>query len=243
MKKKYICILFSLITIHCFADEVYYPHITINSTTLKPGQVSFQTTPGGSITSTFLINSLSVGVLQRLEIGTIPIFYLNNQHKYNFNLKWNYYKSKTFRASLGYTRILFDLSKGDFQGFQNPPTEYTLTYFSFSFNYLFEMINLQIGFTFNRAASYANNSAFIYTYKAGDEWAFDIGTEVSENYRLSFGVGEHQTEIIPTENNLFGIGATVTRQKLNNYLSNLGLGLHYIVEDKSFLYLLSANFR
>lgn len=87
-------------------------HITQTAETLKPLQWSFKPYPGhspiGSLSS-FLMNSLSMGVTNRLEVGTIPLIWNNSptNKSQNANLKYQVLSSDSwiFSSGLQYIRM------------------------------------------------------------------------------------------------------------------------------------------
>lgn len=222
------------------ATTLYRPHVTVSSKTIKKNSFAYKLAPGASITHHLLINSLSYGLFERVEIGTIPIFYPDNIHRYNYNIKYNFYRSKKVSSSIGFSRLIFDLSK-EKSSIANPPTEFAINYISFSINFDIGDSDYYSAFTFNRASSYANNSAFSQTYEVNDEWALDLGKKINEDYSITIGIGEHKTGVTEPTNS-FGFGSTITITKKYRYLSNIGLGIQYLTDDKSALYLFSAQF-
>ncbi len=234
---KILCLLF--LSVKSFATSIYHPHVTIAAKTVNKGSFSYQLAPGASVTHNVFINSLSYGVFESLEIGTIPIFYFDKIHRYNYNFKYNFYKSNNLSLSVGFSSISFDLSK-EYSIVDNPPTDYKINFISFSMNYDIPKTTYYTGFTFNRVSSYANKSAFLNTYEVNDEWAIDIGKKINNKYSLTLGVGEHKIGITRPKNS-FGVGASLILTKKFSYFSNLAIGIQYLTDEKSALYLFSAD--
>ena len=117
-------------------------------------------------------------------------------------------------------------------------------YISWAVNLSPKQRPLQFGFTYNRSISYANNSAFLRTYKASDEWSLDGIYKISSKVIFSSGIGRHQTEILPTEeNSSFGLGASVTFLRPKKTLATPRFGLHYLTGKKRIVYLLTSSFK
>lgn len=223
--------------------EDFFPHMVSNATSLKSGKVAFQTTAGGSIASDVFISSLSLGIFKRFQIGTIPVFYFADEHKYNFNFKYNYFQSDSFRASLGFTHMKFNIGQMTESGFTNPPTSYSINLISLAFNYILPSSTYSFGFEYIRGTSHANNQALIYSYEASDTWSADVIKKLTETMILSIGVGESQTEIAPRdESKSFGLGGSVTMLRPGKFFSSPKLGLHYLTESEKFLILATSSF-
>lgn len=223
----------------------FTPHMISKATTLPQYKLALETTPGGRVGSNFLISSLSIGVLDRVQIGTIPIFYIINgeNHKYNFNIKYNFFKSSNTSLAIGYTRIKFKLDSKQFSSFQNPPTSYYINLTNLALNYLIPNSSYGLGFEYVIGTSYANNSALVSSYEASDTWGLDIMKKINSKITISLGIGDSQTEIAPTDDSKsFGYGLSTLYIDQFHYFSNPSIGIHYFSDANKFLGLFTADF-
>lgn len=96
-----------LILASAVAEAVLPTHMAQNAETLKPGHVSFEPYPGANPLSQddFLsVNSFSVGVYPRIQIGTVPRpwFQQTAEQKFeNVTTKVSLYRGEELRTSLG----------------------------------------------------------------------------------------------------------------------------------------------
>lgn len=83
-------------------QELFHAHGTESARTLKPGQWSYSRVAGvDSVEGIFLLNSVNVGVLDGVQIGTNPFLYLIPD-SFNFAAKVRFYDSPTWTFAAGY---------------------------------------------------------------------------------------------------------------------------------------------
>lgn len=86
-------------------------HITQTAETLKPLHWSFKPYPGQnslSLYSSVVLNSLSIGVVEGLEIGTIPVYWMLRNPRTdirNVNLKYQVWSSEKWIVSTGFQNV------------------------------------------------------------------------------------------------------------------------------------------
>jgi len=227
--------VFTILYLNFALAAEYYPHATTNPDTLASGSVSFQNTPGANVTSSAFMSSLSIGITRDFEIGTIPLLYFQDNHQYNFNLKYSLYKNEFSSISLGYTRMAFKTDEKQTQD------RFIINLVSL-ISYVNISKNITLGLTFTRNSSYVEKN-IAKSYLTGDEFSLDLAYKIHENYIISTGVGYHQMELgVSGTRTIFGFGSSITILRPQKTFSSPSFGLHYLPEKKEFLYLLSTSF-
>lgn len=99
-----------------FKDDanIHLPIMGDRAETIGHLKVNFDKMPGGQATDSFVMNSISLGIGSRVELGIIPWVYAivdNDFMKYGVTLKYNFYKSEEFQWAIGGSQI-----KGELQG-------------------------------------------------------------------------------------------------------------------------------
>lgn len=84
-------------------SRTFTPHLTIDSRTRPIGKVSLQRAPGANINTGMLLSSFVVAVAPRIELGTMPVFYTDDIHRYNINVKWNFWRDDLIDWAFGYS--------------------------------------------------------------------------------------------------------------------------------------------
>ncbi len=137
--------------------NTHFPVTGDRASTIGHLKVNFDKMPGGQANDSVFLNSLSLGLGERLEVGAIPWVYTqgaNSFFKYGMTLKYNFYKSKEFQMAFGGSQI-----KGLFKNTSSSTSENTVSKFDTQvsqwMNYLFTSINyapkdskFSYGFTF-----------------------------------------------------------------------------------------------
>lgn len=101
-----IAISFSIALLSLIASTALaFTHVSPSAETLRPGQVAFQPYPGANPMQeySFLLNSLSVGISKRIEIGTVPLMWNTTEtmKSSNFNFKTRLFRSEKWIVALG----------------------------------------------------------------------------------------------------------------------------------------------
>jgi hypothetical protein len=230
-----LLILLCLIPLDLLAN-IYHPHVTVKAKTLTPKTFALESTPGGSINNSFIISSLSLGLTDRLQVGSVPTMYLAKNAQYNFNFKYHLYRSEQFNSSIGLSRFKFTLENYQEQ------IDFFINFISLSFNYTPSELAYSLGFTFNQATAYARG--YWQSYQANSEWMVDlILNDLFNDYYLSFGVGRHQIDFAPNrDNSTQALGASLTSKAKLYRIKNARLGMHYLMHAGGALLLASGEF-
>jgi hypothetical protein len=107
----------------------HYPIFGDRASTVGHLRLNFDKMPGGQSADSFIMNSLTLGLGDRFEIGVIPWVYMfgnNEVIKYGVCLKYNFYKSDTIQISYGATQIKSQMKAEDDGQDQN--LEYDFNY-------------------------------------------------------------------------------------------------------------------
>lgn len=123
IKFALICISASLVFVSqaTFADDFGGGnHVTQSADTLDQWHWAFKPYPGSNPTgnfSSFLLNSLNLGVTRNFEVGFVPLLMSGNadssQMVRNFNLKYAFYRDSELTFSAGYQSVLMDVKYSD----------------------------------------------------------------------------------------------------------------------------------
>ncbi len=172
------CFIFLLILISesCFAiqathyysseknkteNPLLYNHYSLigdNAQTVGHLKLNFDKMPGGQINDSFFMNSLTLGLGKRFELGFIPWSHSTRSEslgsEYSLASKFNFYKSQEFQMSLGWSQIKFS-GNDNFENHDEDTSilgstflQYWMNYYSFSINYTPRGKDYNLGLTF-----------------------------------------------------------------------------------------------
>jgi hypothetical protein len=90
------------------AANLHLPILGDRAETIGNLKVNFDKMPGGQATDSFVMNSISLGLGSRVEIGIIPWVYSGGNEsfmKYGATIKYNFYKGREFQWAIGGSQI------------------------------------------------------------------------------------------------------------------------------------------
>jgi len=217
---------------------------TAPARTLPKWKVAFQRSPGANINTTLLANSLSLGVLPRLEVGTAPVFFLSPQHRYNFNFKVNFWKGDWIDWGYAYSETRFRMNLQTFYGEENPD----LIMHTSSL-----LVNLHPDAWPFQASLFVANSCgyidakdafvFIYTFQCREEAGIDVQIPVRDRSWLTLGHATlREAGLSPYESTALGWGAALSTYRPGEFFSRPSVGLYYVPATGSTMALLSTTF-
>ncbi|MBD63583.1 MAG: hypothetical protein CME62_00110 [Halobacteriovoraceae bacterium] len=128
--------------------HTHFPVIGDQATTVGHLKVNFDRMPGGQFGDSIVLNSLSLGLGERIEIGVLPWVYAvedNDFFKYAVTFKYNVIKDKNYQIAFGGTQIKGQFKDSSFSSEEGSFSSYTSDYdFEVNnwFNYLFTSINM-----------------------------------------------------------------------------------------------------
>ncbi len=124
--------------------NVHFPVLGDKATTVKPWHLNFDKMPGGQSTDSIVMNSLSLGVGSRVELGVIPWVYTTGNEafmRYGVTAKYNFYKGQEFQWAVGGSQIKGEMKEStkelDEKGY-GPDYQVKMNQF---WNYLFSSVN------------------------------------------------------------------------------------------------------
>jgi hypothetical protein len=232
---KLLIVFYSIFLL--FSQSVYarefHSHLVSDPETLKPGKLALENAPGASMSSSVIVSSLGIGLWNRFQLGTIPIFYTLKDHKYNYNIKYQFVRGEAFNVSLGYSRIQFQFPDN---------YDYQLNFISLSASLLKLSEYFKVGLTYNRASGYSKKS-LIYTYKTEDEWAIDIEEKGWDKIVPTFSLNKtYQKGSSLLGTTYLGSGVSVAYAYEWWKLKTPSLGINYLIDPKEFQFLFKVDF-
>lgn len=246
LKKIIFCLIFLFITSVSVAEDEelrFTSHITAEAWTGERGSFSLQRAVGANLNTTFLLSSLNYSLLDRLEVGTIPVNYAIDEHKFNVNLKYNFWRTSTYLWSAGYNLTVFRLI--DVDG-NDLGADLQLHSFQIILNYFPKWTNLKFGLNYNASsADYVddNTSNSTILLDTQSEFGMDISYPIKNKYDVTLGLGWlRELGVSVFEKRAFGFGPSFRWYRPKKLLSSPTLGLHFVPETQDFAILLSTTF-
>ncbi len=231
----------------------FHSHLSQNARTLGPGKWSYQPYPASSSANSFFANSISVGIGQRFEIGTVPVYWMSNSPDrltQNANFKYNFYRSEQHGFSLAYSVLYFKYKFLLSYGIPSEiHTEDKMQDFGFLYTYHYSP---DVSLSFNY---------FIHHFSAKFDPGIGVTDEVNENLQPDIMI-DVETRLSPrffitagvalapldgsntliSVTNYWGAGATITWVRPAKFFSAPSLGAHYVPENQKTRIMLSSSF-
>lgn len=235
--------------INNYKVERFYTHLTTQARTAGPGQVLFESFPGSNSNTSFLTNSLSYGIINRLQIGTAPIFYAIEEHKYNLNFKTNLVKKRYFQLGAGLSSFRFRLKNGEVQEIDGNIIKDIYVDLNFVFlalNYRDPGSRWSYGYNFSHGEARSNSSiinrGLDMEFKKRSEWALDVGYRISDIWHATFGVGEQREDLfeIKSSRNV-GLGTSMTYLQNTKWLPKITYGINFVPDNSKTTLLISLD--
>ncbi|WP_413943552.1 hypothetical protein [Bdellovibrio sp. HCB-162] len=245
-----LCVFIS--SLNVLAEESYLeprvhfnPVVSMSARTLPQWKVGFQKTGGANINSQFVANALSVGLLSRLEVGVVPIFYLTVPGSSNYTAKVNVYRGETTDWALSFTETRFK-SKVTENGKVIEEPDLILTSFQLGLNYRLSGSD----FTFSPFVTNvcgridsSNGLILVYSLKCEAEWGLDVQYQIKDREWLTFAWGHlREAGLSPYEKMSTGLGMAWSQFRPKEIFSRPSIGVYYTPDTKNTLYLVSTTF-
>lgn len=232
-----------------YYTERFFTHITTQARTLSPGKVAFETFPGANMYTSFLLNSLSVGLTNHIQVGTTPLLFTSDSHQFNLNLKINPIKKRYFQFGYGVSYFRFDLSESDAENINGVPVneiDIDLYFAYVAFNYRDPGSKFSFGYNYSRGQTRSNsaaiNDALSKEFKRRSEWAFDTSYRYDDRWAVTTGFGEQREELFEiASRRIFGFGFSITHLAPRKRFPRITAGLHYSPEAEKTSALLSFD--
>jgi hypothetical protein len=79
---------------------LFNPVVGVTPRTVPKWKVTFQRSALNNLNTTFLANTISIGVHDRVDFGSAPVWYVTDTHRFNYSLKYNFWRSEKVDAAL-----------------------------------------------------------------------------------------------------------------------------------------------
>lgn len=225
-------------------EKDFSAHITTNAITGPPGTVSLQRSPGANLNTNLLLVGLSVVAYERFEVGTVPIYFFEHEHKGNFLLKYNFWRGKEFFWTLNGYHARFDIDSAFFYEniTYNFDVRLDLSTVQLAMNYIPKESRFSFGFSL--AAIYSKVGLVLGSISETDleekyESGADISYSINSQFDLTLGFGYlRETGLTAYEQTHFGFGTSLHYKRDSQLFSSITLGVHYTpkIDDTLFLF-------
>lgn len=233
-------VLFLLMFTHAL-HAAAFTHASPSAEILRPGQVAFQPYPGSNPIQdyAFLTNSLSVGVFNGWEIGTVPIMWQSTGEYSlrNFNWKSRLWRSPEWAVAWG-TQHLFYESKGKtrehYDNFRVDQIGIGVEYrplgsrFQFRYNIATSQMMIQ-GLTLMRLSDGTSLKMSTWYVPGGVDHYLDIGYAASDTNFWILGLTQNHdwlSGLGSRDKAAYGAGLSHAWKIKGRFLSGLSLGFH-----------------
>lgn len=220
----------------------FTPHISTEAWTGPKGNFSLQRIGGANLNTTFLLSSLTYAVSDRVEIGTSLINYFVDDHVWNIQIKYNFWRSKHFNWALGFSNASYKFR--DESGASNTEVTVDLGGLQFVLNYFPDFTKLRFGLTITQLTDTARNAdsndklSEINTQELG----VDISYPFKEDMDLTLGFGWLRDQGISSdEDRNFGFGLSYRLYVPGFIFSTPTVGIHYTPETDDVNFLISSS--
>lgn len=222
----------------------FYPHITSDASTVGPWKIALKNQPGTNVSGQFFLSALTLGLGSRFEVATIPLLYTSPDSRGNWLVKWNLLKGARWDVAIGLQQATFNipLSKTDHPlAGHKVPDRFYLNSAHFALTTPAKDYEWAYGFNFNSVSSYANGSAYVYSYRGHSEWLADVSPPAIERWRLSAGASHSAIE--PYQDQTYrGYGLSATLLNRWKWFLRPSIGVHFIPQTGDWKYLFKTQF-
>lgn len=225
---------------------IFNPVVSTSARTLPQWQMGFQRAGGANVNSHMLVNALSVGVLPRVELGTVPMFYLTAPGSSNYTAKLNFYRGDKVDWAASFTETRFKSQITEKGQIVEEP-DLVLRSVQLGFNYRPEWnSNVTLSPFFNHICGYLdsrNGLTFVYSLKCEAEWGLDMQYQIKDREWVTLAWGHlREAGLSPYEEMNTGIGMAWSQFRPKEMFSRPSVGVYYTPETNDALFLLSTTF-
>lgn len=223
--------------------DIFNPITTVNTSTVERGKFSLARAPLGNLNTSFIASSLNLGVFDRLEVGTAPIFYSMKEHKENYNFKVLVYDGDITKWSFSAGSLVFETEVDNDGEIETPDVKMSIV--QLGVNIHIPNSKYKIGLSAGSSCGMIdseNSLVKIYSFRCEDETGFDLQYEYKDDLWITLGQGRYrEAGITPFESVVNGYGAAVTIFRKDQLFSRPSLG-YYISENGENLFLMTTTF-
>lgn len=231
---------------------------TAPTRSLPRGKFSFQNSLSiNTLSSNLLLNSLSYGLVDGMEIGTVPLLYSIPGSIANVEAKYNFLRSRRWDMSAGFSLLAIE------QSFNVPvkhglltvdsPVVYSYNFLSYAllstlrpdtfkktqFNFMLKLNCLNARPTLN-----TTGQDLPEVYECNAEGSLDTQYSFNNNYWVTMGIASMQEEPFDVidSNQVMAIGLSVSNFRSKRFISRPSLGVLYIPEANKGQLVFSTTF-
>lgn len=228
------------------AAAPFVPHVTGDAITRDQWGFGLQRIIGSNINTNPILSAVSLTIIDRLELSTIPAYYFVKEHRHNFALRYNFWRGREFSWTVGAFTAQFDFTADsvDQSVFVEPPIlEITAT--QLLMNYRPNWTKLSFGISFGGVDTRVRgetNAGQVFSFDVQHELLFDLSYPVTDEWIVTIGLGRQRVEgITAFEDVEFGYGATVGWHRPGRFLSLPAIGVHHTPETDDVQFIFTAK--
>ena len=222
--------------------QSFTPHLTIDAKTREPGKVSFEPGPGSNINTNVLASSFVVAVYHRVELGTVPLFYVAGTKQSNYSAKVNFWRGAAADWSIGASVMEFDL--GVLPGFAND-LKFQTTTLQLANNLRPSWTRWSFGFADTVSVSRITGDPLIQalTIRTANDLAVDASYPLARSLDMTLGLGSMRDEgYTAYEEAHLGGGVSFAWFRPGHFFSKPGVGVNFVPALQSWKFLFSTEF-
>lgn len=219
----------------------FNPVVGISARTLSPGHFAFQRAPIYNINSSFLLNSVTLSIIDRFEVGTTPSYYFSTKSPsyLNYMLKFNFYSSEYSDWTLSYAenRLKQNFTTAIGETGETGVYKINLNSVQLATNFYPDFMNVDLGF-FVSSICASSQILFKEQDQLGSACKFEYGADaqwpLQSNQWITFGSALlRENGFTPFEEKAIGVGAAysiyrpgslISRPSLSYYATSVGNG-------------------
>jgi hypothetical protein len=210
------------------------------------GQISLSRSPGTNLNSNLLLSSLSIVIFDRVALGTIPIFYFADNHRFNLTLKYSFWQGQEWSWALASQYALYR-ARGSLTDPPYDPYYIEINAYSLQLvlNYLPRGSRWAFGYSINYIftdAAIASNTVSDSEHKHIAEPGADVSYAWNSSVDSTVGIGWLRDKgITAYESTAFGFGTSLRWKRPGSFFSAPQIGVHYTPKTDNVLYLLNTK--
>ncbi len=227
-------------------ERRFTPHISAEAETRDRGKFAFQRAVGANLNTNTLLSAFTYALTDRLEIGTVLLNFTQEQHIFNFNLKYNFWRRPQFLWSLGFSFADFKLDTSELEPqYQNLDLRVGIGAIQILFNYIPFNSKFKFGVNYNvintSISGFENEESIEIANKA--EFGLDVSYAFEDRpVDLTIGAGWlRQIGFSAVEEVEFGFGSSVRLYLPEMFFSSPTTGFHYSPKSGSVEFLVSSS--
>lgn len=223
-------------------DRVASYHLSTPAHTVPGGNIKYEPFPGARFDGV-LMNSLSFGLWDGLQIGFIPTYYMLDadkdptqdyfKHSSNLQIKWTLFSFKNLDIALAWSSL-------SFQGHYNPPlalpggnisdVDLNIFWTTLILNYYFEQFPMALGINLTSVGLSSNNKEFdkeLQELNTNSEYLIDLTYRLNSTWSVAAGFGKIKETAFELQKAYYGYGASITYTRNKRWFNQITIGAHH----------------